>query len=137
MKMVGTRFTRLLPLLLAGCGAPTGTVGGTVTYDGQPVTFGQVAFLSESGAVAQGTIDSKGRYRIPRAPIGKVRVSVTILPPPPAVVRPDAAPGTASTPPAYLAISEQRKEELADPDRSGLEYTVTHGEQEHPISIRR
>ena len=45
-----TRATLLaLTVLLAGCGAKSGTVSGEASYDGQPIEEGQITFAAEDG----------------------------------------------------------------------------------------
>ncbi|MFM8890436.1 MAG: hypothetical protein ACKOTB_02230 [Planctomycetia bacterium] len=58
-------------LMALGCGRPLEPVGGTVTFDGKPVTGGSVAFLPVSkgpdgkGArPGSGTVQSGGEYRL-------------------------------------------------------------------------
>lgn len=51
--------------LLAGCGQSTGTAEGEVTYEGQPVEKGQIAFLPADGKGPQaGGAIVNGRYRV-------------------------------------------------------------------------
>ena len=71
----------LMCLLLAGCGGgseaePTGTVSGTVTFNGQPWTTGRVNFVSEStGSSGAGDLQENGSYRIERElPAGDYKV---------------------------------------------------------------
>ena len=51
-----------------GCGSgagPTGTVSGTVTFNGQPVPAGTtVAFVSDKGYTAAGVVEKEGRYQL-------------------------------------------------------------------------
>jgi hypothetical protein len=71
------RLATLALLLLAGCGNPTATVTGEVTYDDQPVGNGTVTFLPADGkgAVAGGPI-TDGRYKVENVPPGKKVVKV-------------------------------------------------------------
>src|SRR5438445_7202157 len=64
-------------LILGGCsGAPTtATVSGKVTFKGQPLTGGRVAFLSEDGRVDFAVIKD-GKYSTSQAPTGKIKVSI-------------------------------------------------------------
>jgi hypothetical protein len=54
--------------LCAGCsGAPeTAVVSGSVTFDGDPVAEGQVAFEPQSGGRMAYAVISKGEYRTPK-----------------------------------------------------------------------
>src|SRR5262249_43114319 len=72
---------RLLALaLLAGGCSSSGTVTGKVTYKGEPLGSGKVAFYS-ANATATGDIDASGNYTIPKAPLGPVRVTVETIAP--------------------------------------------------------
>ncbi len=83
-----TLVATLFPLLivLAGCSGsevrPSGTVSGTVTFGGEPVTEGQVQFNSEElGVGALAKLDSAGKFTI-EAPLALGKYTVTVLPPP-------------------------------------------------------
>ena len=73
--------------LAAGCGGgeKAHTVSGTVTFDGEPVKEGHIAFHPAGGGAGAGASISGGRYSV-TAPAGKYRVEVnasrmTKLPP--------------------------------------------------------
>jgi type 1 fimbria pilin len=57
-------------VLVAGCGpggysGPTGTVSGTVTLNGEAVPQGcSVAFVSDEGYTASGTVEAGGNYQL-------------------------------------------------------------------------
>lgn len=52
-------------------------VTGSVTLDGEKLTMGEVYFETEDGkASARGEITSNGAYRVPSAPLGKVKAAV-------------------------------------------------------------
>jgi hypothetical protein len=63
-------------MVVTGCGPSHGTVTGTVTLNGQPVTDGQVSFLALDGTIVTSMIDANGKYRIPEFPVGPARVTV-------------------------------------------------------------
>jgi len=64
-------------IFLSGCGsAPTGTVSGAVSYEGQPVNNGWVTFTPADGKGKDGG-----------APVADGRYTVTGLPPGPKVVK--------------------------------------------------
>jgi len=66
-----------LALVLAGGGPSLHTVSGTVTFKGEPVPEGNIAFLPDGGpgTGTSGPI-SKGEYSV-RAPAGKYKVEIT------------------------------------------------------------
>lgn len=71
---------------VVGCGEGTvrkveGTITGSVTFNGQPVTEGDVNFIAkETGVAAKAPLDSSGKYTLPAIEIGTYKVFVT--PPP-------------------------------------------------------
>src|SRR5262249_31942683 len=61
-------------LALAGCGESLGTVAGTVSFDGQPVTNGSVAFVKNDGQISrEGAVISNGAFQAKLQP-GEYRV---------------------------------------------------------------
>ena len=126
----------LVPLGVAGCGS-TGHVTGKVTYQGQPLGSGIVAF-QWANATATSAIDADGNYTIPKAPLGPARITVETIPPPAgggkggpqqSTLVVDGAPAPA--PGKYVAIPARYK----DPTQSGLTYTVVRGRQTHDIPL--
>jgi hypothetical protein len=131
---------------LAGC-AGKGEVSGKVTYKGQSVPAGRVTFLCQAGDNrAMSTAIQDGRYTILDCPAGPVKISVETFPPVNAA--PDAGPTGmpkgitsgfsppkadpyASPPGQYVQLPPR----YANPDKSGLTYTVTAGKQEHPLDL--
>lgn len=113
-------------LMTSGCGpaaAPRAPVSGKVSYKGQPLPSGTVAFVNEN-TVATGQIQN-GQYSIPNAAVGSNKVSVTT--PPPSVgqemqmkqkVEGKTFSGEATKPVAIPA-------KYNNPEGSGLTYTVT------------
>ncbi|MFV2066673.1 MAG: carboxypeptidase-like regulatory domain-containing protein [Pirellulales bacterium] len=76
-------------IFLVGCAQsePTGTVSGTVTLEGEPVTAGVVSFISEAGSASMGNIGSDGSFTLDgELPVGKYTVSVS---PPELTMGPD------------------------------------------------
>ncbi len=77
-----TRYLALLAGLVAatvGCSnaPPTGTVVGTVTYDGKPLADTPVYFVGATGGESIGaTTDADGKYKALNVPAGEVLVSV-------------------------------------------------------------
>jgi hypothetical protein len=71
----------LLTLGLSGCGKPTGTVTGTVNYQGKPLSSGLVVFVDKEGFVSQPAgIEADGTYAATGVPVGQVKVCVETLP---------------------------------------------------------
>lgn len=130
---------------LMGCGkaaVPTGRVSGKVTYKGQPVSLGTVAFRNdEKGAVAAAKLDSSGVYQLRfggdfNVPSGDYFVVVT----PPDVELPIASdiakdPSKAQTPivqPEFPNIPRKYRNPLS----SGLKFQVKPGENTFDIDLK-
>ena len=127
-------FGLLLPTLV-GCGAPTGTVEGAVSVDGEPITFGTVAFITSDGATVSTMIQPDGRYRVEMIPPGDVVATVHTYQLPPQVAPPDSKPitpaqiGTAS----YVPIPDIYN----DHERSPLRTSVKPGPQTFDLKLTR
>jgi len=125
-------------LMLAGCGAPTANVKGTVMYNGAPVAGGSVTFHGENKFVQSSYIDPSGNYTISKAPVGPVKVSVVAAKPRASRPTPGkAAPGhpsakTGGEAPKEVVIPDKYK----DPAQSGLAYTLEAGDQTIPINLQ-
>jgi hypothetical protein len=84
MRFLACALTCALLLIGSGCSQPT--VSGTVTFDGQPVSEGHIAFVPESGTGQGGGANIvNGAYTV-KAAAGKYRVEInasrmTPLPP--------------------------------------------------------
>ena len=141
-------------LLLAGCGGGKGDVTGEVTYNGEPLPVGRVTFLSQVGnqeAVAGYVI--RGKYTVKGCPAGPVKISVESLRPPEpeqltaakesAVPMAQGMKGRVQIPPELkeLASGPPVKyvpipPKYANPESSGLTYTVSRGSQTHDIPLK-
>jgi hypothetical protein len=134
--MEDARVTTRLPAaglaalaLLAGCGGG-GSVSGTVTLDGQPLTSGTVTFHPVGpGPTAIGTIKSDGRYELAiggdrSIPSGDYLVTVdateAVTSEPPAVAA--KGPPLPPKPPRRLTPAK-----YADKETTDLRFTVKSG----------
>ncbi|HZT81080.1 MAG TPA: carboxypeptidase-like regulatory domain-containing protein [Gemmataceae bacterium] len=166
-KEVRLRFLRglgpglLLALLftLIGCGGPSASVSGKVTYKGQPLNGGTVVFQSTDGKWGgSSAIAEDGTYTIPKVPPGQVKIGVETksvnptvpkggggfmfkkgpadfkMKPPKDTAMPKDADKTfyGGDTKKYVDIPEK----YADPEKSGLTYTVTAGKQIHNIDLK-
>jgi hypothetical protein len=143
-------FVSGLLLLSVGCGSK-GTVTGTVSYQGTPITAGTIVFFPDSGEPAVNAPISDGKYTVDKVPPGPAKVSVTS----------DYAEGG----PNPMQISMKRSgekmpenlpegarkllqgaasakkgvripEDYSDSAKSGLTYTVKSGKQTHDIDLK-
>jgi hypothetical protein len=151
-----TRRYSLLPLfvlflVLVGCSKPNATPGGVtgkVTYNGAPVTAGNMNFYAKDGTTAFTTIDSSGNYEV-ALPAGDVVVTIDTKPfdkkaaqtygkdrggkQSPIGPIPDAAKGMVeSQTGAYVKIPDK----YANKDKSDLKFTVTTGKQVHNLELK-
>ncbi len=141
MKDNRSTRTYLLAIFLAGglflpamgCSRNEGTVQGTITYKGQPLTEGNVSFASEKGQVVTGPIDKSGRYVVGRVPLGPAKVTVQVFnaasAPPLIFANLPKTPGATST-----NVTIPRRYAVAN--QSGLRHTVTPGSQQFNIDLQ-
>lgn len=99
--------------LMAGCGQNPRSVShtevsGKVLFQGKPLPKGRVNFITVKGAFASsGKIDENGHYKL-EAPVGDVQICV---------------------------MNEKIPSQYANPQASGLTYTVKPGSQTHDIEL--
>src|SRR5262249_13713184 len=115
----------LLGLMTAGCGKPTGTVSGKVSYRGRPLPAGTVMFLAEDDGVASGPIQADGTFKIGNVPVGTNKVTVATERPVPPVPRPkDMHPPPDVPPPEQPPVPAGKYVPIPDkyrnPNESGL-----------------
>jgi hypothetical protein len=70
----------MLTLVLVGCttGPPTGTVSGSVKYNGVALNSGSVMFMSPDKRTVSATILSDGTYKATDVPTGSTKVGVAV-----------------------------------------------------------
>jgi len=62
---------------LAGCGAGTGELSGTVTHKGKPVASGSVTVVGPDGMPRGAAIGPDGQYALGGLSVGEVKITVT------------------------------------------------------------
>jgi hypothetical protein len=144
----------LLLLFAAACGGGTATISGTVTYKGEPLTAGYVAFYDTNGQTASGRIEADGHYTVYKAPVGELKAAVftvdlTAKPPvgftkkkqpggvyEEAMAKSKRGSANAMTEAAqagkFIAIPARYK----DPEQSGLTFTVKSGSQTIDLDLK-
>ena len=141
--------TRLLPclclafLVVGGCSTPPAAspnvVTGVVTFGGDAVWEGKITFLGRDNRVASSAIEADGSFRIPNAPLGKVRVAVSNHPTTSQLAVPsdaDSIPGQAScVMPTRHPLDLPKR--YADPSYSDLTVEIEPGEQRLDIRLVR
>jgi hypothetical protein len=151
-------YLLIMVLVLApscGCAPPTGSVSGTVTYQGKTLPYGRVTFVCAEGTVVSGAIESDGTYAISPVPVGPVKIAVrcleeampaltTIDPSEQPGAKANASPGGAPQGPMMMQSPEKPKSRPKSwriPDRyqlaekSGLTYEVQRGNQAYDIRL--
>jgi hypothetical protein len=66
----------------AGCGSPTATVSGTVSYNGKPLNSGFILFQASDGAVKTADIQPDGTYNVGQLAAGTANIAINAPPPP-------------------------------------------------------
>jgi hypothetical protein len=123
-----------LPLcwFLAGCakGHSTATVSGIVTYRGQPLTTGKIAFIDPEGHAGSGPIED-GRYSV-QAPVGECKVGIESREPDPVEETKTAKQGR----PGMLIGKSWIPEKYASPHNSGLTFKVENGDNQKDFNLK-
>jgi len=133
-------------VLSVGCGPnyARGTVKGKVTFGNKSLTAGSVMFYGKDNVTGVATIGTDGTYVMNDAPLGEVKITVTVpkLPPggmkhlkdaPVGPVMPgDTTPPTAGKIPTHVVPIPEKYSKV---ETSGLTYVVKKGEQEHDLPL--
>jgi len=116
-------------LAAVGCGGgkPTGSVAGTVSYNGGPVHAGSLNLISASGAAALAKIGDGGAFKVDgELAAGEYKAYVT-----PPVPEP-LPPGTKATAPKKFEVPAK----FQDPTTSGTTVTVKSGSNDLKVEFR-
>ncbi len=124
-------------LTSSGCGKKgpvVGNVRGVVTYQGKPLTVGNISFYPEEGGEPLvAAIGFKGgNYQMNEIPVGNYKVAIKT---PPARRKGKLPKSIGFVPPRFnnpILIPEI----FADPQRSGLTVNVEEGEVSHNIDLQ-
>lgn len=131
----------LLPVLLLaaiGCGGnKSGTVSGTVTFQGKPMPGGYINFYSVTSdgrllTQKSGSIGGDGAYSVDKVPVGDVKITVQ---PPPGELKTDMTDKKGSLPkrgPPPVTLPDKYQ----DVERTDLKYTVAPGNQKHDVVMK-
>jgi hypothetical protein len=131
-------FAILTMLALTGCSSnevPRAAVTGKVTYKGQMVPMGTVAFMGTGNVVETSQIQN-GIYTIPRAPVGPVKITViTPVGGNPQQFKQKVEGHTMEGGAGGKVVAVPGK--YSNPDESGLTYTVTaEPNQTHDLPLQ-
>jgi hypothetical protein len=121
----GVFFWSLLVCLgeLVGCGGDggevSGSISGTVTCDGGPLTVGSVLFVNRDyGIGVEGPLDASGNFHIPAIRTGEYQVAIQ----PPPLPSPEAMEKGEKAAPSPVAPKYR------SPETSGLTAQVKEGD---------
>lgn len=132
--LAGGALVLVAVFTVAGCGKPvkkTGSVSGTVMYNGKPVKSGMVNFLSASGAGAEAKIDETGHYKM-EYPVEEGEYKVSVSPPIPGMAGPPPDKDKKATPPPKFDVPEK----FRDFNKSGATANVKAGDNDIPITLK-
>jgi hypothetical protein len=139
---VALLFSVFVCVTLSGCGRATGSVSGTVKYQGKVLPFGSVTFFSLDGLPATGSIQSDGTYTVEQVGVGLSKVVVVCHDPRMAEDLKAYSTQMRNTKPGataprfdtskYLRVPEQ----YGDQARSGLSFDVVQGTNSYPIDLK-
>jgi hypothetical protein len=121
----------LMTVGLSGCGGKTGSVSGTVTYQGEALSSGLVVFVAKDGRVSQPAgVEVDGSYTAHNVPVGPVTACVETHPLSGGDGGRDKALGQARA--RYVPIPEKYK----DAKQSDLALDVRPGANTYNIQLR-
>jgi hypothetical protein len=127
--------------LVSGCSQPFGSVTGTVTLGGAPLSAGLVSFLAEDGTVVSTNVDTNGNYRVDNVPAGLARVTVyTAFSDNPGAMG-DILKNQGRDPARFKDVPKSGPplvtvpQKYSTPETSGLTVTVGKGETKYDISL--
>lgn len=137
-----------------GCGSRSkakATVKGKVAFGKQHLTAGTVQFYGPDNTFASATIDKNGNYQLNDAPVGPVKIVVSVPSLPPGGLR-TMMPGAKTVkdkgsvdpedPGRKISIMGDMPDKVVNippkygnVETSGLTFTVEKGEQTHDITL--
>ncbi len=118
-------------LVLAGCGPSFNKVSGTVSYKGKKLTMGTITFVGDDSKKTFTTIAGNGFYEAIEPPLGKVKVSIAVKPPPNIPVPKGLEKGaTQKIEPVIIPPN------YGDANKSGLTTEIKSGSNTYDIDLK-
>lgn len=132
--MLGRALMMASFVCFAGCSSrTTGSVSGTISVDGSPLTMGLVTFHSSS-AVQPSVVSvgvTEGSYVIQKIAAGPAKIAVQSIRPSQYGLNTDGTPMPGPKG-SYIPLPEK----LKDPALSGLSFEVKPGDQKYDFDIK-
>ena len=117
-------------MLAGGCAPGSGSVSGTVTFQGKPLTTGTVVFYDAANNSPSSPIQPDGTYKIGKVATGQARIVVMM---PMAIYMPGGGDAGRGQDPSMNKVFLPPK--YADPGQSGLTCDVKSGVQTHNLQL--
>ncbi len=124
--------------LLTGCGGgepdkgPTGTVSGTVTLSGQPLSGGTIRFSADQKTPFGADLDGTGKFTI-GSPVLTGTYKVTVYPP---AIGPSAGPDGKMRPAVPSAYKSNIPANYQTEQTTDMSQTVNEGENTFTIDLK-
>ncbi len=139
LRGLAVAFTCLIALPLVGCGESTGSVSGEVKLKGNPVAKGLISFAHPTSKrrVITGPI-ADGKYSVAGVPVGTCKIFIQpfgdfeLPKDKDDKIKADKAK---AKPKGKGKDDDTIPAKYADPKTSGLEFTVTAGENTYNIEL--
>lgn len=125
----------LLPVAVAGCSRPMGSVSGKVACQNQPLPAGSVTFVHADGTTVSGAIKD-GSYSLSKVPAGPCTVLVVSLPPPRGMWNPQTKEIVGGEAPNKRLYAIPIPPRYNDPQQSDLHREVKSGSQTYDIDMK-
>ncbi len=129
-------FSLGLLLLIAGCGAPTGQVTGTVTYQGQAVAGAELRFVSTANEADtfSGISRLNGKYQLSYPtrdgmPVGPYKVTISIHTLPSGVPFPPGERAESMKEEGKLVQSGYTFEQAVAAGSNNMDFELTSGQK--------
>jgi hypothetical protein len=124
----------LLALLAGACGGGTGNVSGKVTFGGRRVPTGTITFFHGTNKTTSSPINPDGTYAVSNIRTGTAKVAIAM---PMAIDFVGPTGGRTSLAPALPANQVPSiPPRYFDPEKSGLSWKVSRGEQTFDIDLK-
>ena len=129
IRACGLFLVLSLMVFWVGCGPnyqARGNIKGKVTFEGKTLTAGNVMFYGKDNLTGSSPIDMNGNYDIKDAPLGDVKITVTVP------KMPSGGISKMKGGPAMTAIKDAKS---VDPEGSGKSISIMGAMPSHIVPI--